>query len=324
MIYAPVMIPTCNRYEHLKECIESLKKNKYATKTEIYISVDYPPAERYFVGYDEVINYVKELQHSSEFACVNVYVQKKNLGPFNNLDFLEKEIKKKYDRAIISEDDNVFAPNFLEYCDYYLEKYKDDPRVYMVCGHQPYGKLDTDASAVLLGFMEPYGMGVWFEKYDAILNWLQAPNIYKQISSISKGAKFRRKHKTAFNLMVSGFLEDPRFPYVQENGDAMRIDVFNNMYMILEGLVSVFPSCNLVENNGNDGSGVNCGVKSSEHVVIAGANLIFDLDGREPVMKISAPKPETNGMFGWLRIQKPLLMYILFLMKHGRKWKQYD
>ena len=48
-VYAPVCIPTCNRYNKLKKCIESLIANKEAKKTELYISVDYPPEERFLV-----------------------------------------------------------------------------------------------------------------------------------------------------------------------------------------------------------------------------------------------------------------------------------
>lgn len=37
MVYAPVCIPTLNRYEHLKELIESLQQNSWAQYTDLYI-----------------------------------------------------------------------------------------------------------------------------------------------------------------------------------------------------------------------------------------------------------------------------------------------
>ncbi len=52
--YAPVAIPTLNRIDHLKRCISSLAKNEYAKYTNIYISVDYPPNEKYLDGYNEI------------------------------------------------------------------------------------------------------------------------------------------------------------------------------------------------------------------------------------------------------------------------------
>ena len=41
----PIIIPTLCRYEHFARCIESLKENKYAQYTDIYIGIDYPITE---------------------------------------------------------------------------------------------------------------------------------------------------------------------------------------------------------------------------------------------------------------------------------------
>ena len=60
MIYAPVAVWTLNRYEHLRCCIDSLKKNKYAIDTEVYISLDFPPSEGYQEGYDKVRAYLHQ------------------------------------------------------------------------------------------------------------------------------------------------------------------------------------------------------------------------------------------------------------------------
>ena len=37
-IYAPVVIPTLNRFEHLRNCIESLKRCSGADQTEVIIN----------------------------------------------------------------------------------------------------------------------------------------------------------------------------------------------------------------------------------------------------------------------------------------------
>lgn len=41
--YAPVIIPTLNRYVHLKRCVDSLAKCTHAPDTELIIGLDYPP-----------------------------------------------------------------------------------------------------------------------------------------------------------------------------------------------------------------------------------------------------------------------------------------
>ncbi len=48
--YAPVLIPTLNRYEHFKRCLESLELCTGADKTDVYVGLDFPPSEKYHKG----------------------------------------------------------------------------------------------------------------------------------------------------------------------------------------------------------------------------------------------------------------------------------
>ena len=40
--YYPIVIPTLNRYEHFKKCVESLARNTHADKTELIVGVRLP------------------------------------------------------------------------------------------------------------------------------------------------------------------------------------------------------------------------------------------------------------------------------------------
>ena len=50
MIYAPIYIPTLCRYEHFKQCIESLAQCEGASETEVYVALDYPAKESHLEG----------------------------------------------------------------------------------------------------------------------------------------------------------------------------------------------------------------------------------------------------------------------------------
>ena len=58
--YAPVLIPTLNRYEHFKRCLESLEKCTGAEHTEIFVALDYPPSEKYKEGWSKICKYLEE------------------------------------------------------------------------------------------------------------------------------------------------------------------------------------------------------------------------------------------------------------------------
>lgn len=51
MNYAPVIIPTLNRYDHFIKCLESLEKCSGAEYTEVFVALDFPPSNKYIEGW---------------------------------------------------------------------------------------------------------------------------------------------------------------------------------------------------------------------------------------------------------------------------------
>ena len=72
---APILIPTCNRISHLKDLINSIKKNEGVQNTELYISVDYPPSKKYENGYAEVVDDCESLKYDDSFKKVHLFIQ---------------------------------------------------------------------------------------------------------------------------------------------------------------------------------------------------------------------------------------------------------
>lgn len=70
MIYAPIYIPTLCRYEHFKQCIESLAQCDGASETEVYVALDYPAKESHLEGYEKIKTYLEGREHDvQETAC---------------------------------------------------------------------------------------------------------------------------------------------------------------------------------------------------------------------------------------------------------------
>lgn len=164
MVYAPVIIPTLNRDVHLKRCIESLQKNGWAHLTELYISLDYPPAEKYVEGYQKVREFLEA--GIEGFKEVHIYFQEENLGAGGNTDFLyDRVVESGYKRYIYSEDDNEFSPNFLEYMDKCLEYFEKDEKALGVCAAQKDDAWCANGGNIILQSICPvYGLGMWIEK----------------------------------------------------------------------------------------------------------------------------------------------------------------
>ena len=172
---APVTIPTLCRYEHFKRCIETLSRCTLAGKTEVYVALDYPAKESHWGGYNKIKDYL--LSHKEDnlgFKKLIVIQRSRNygLGEEGNIMTLRKEIFSRYDRVITSEDDNEFSPNFLVYMNKGLEKFKDNPDIFAICGfyhgedlgdyqHNYYVDYGTCA----------WGIAYWKDKYEKFLDF---------------------------------------------------------------------------------------------------------------------------------------------------------
>ena len=169
MIYAPIFIPTLCRYEHFKQCIESLAQCDGASETEVYVALDYPAEESHLEGYEKIKTYL-ETAGNMTFKKLHVHKRERNygLGLHGNSATMREYITERYDRFIISEDHNVFVPNFLLYMNTCLEQYKDDPDVIAVCGYSYPVEWDVSEGATVLKQqinVSTWGVGFWSEKY---------------------------------------------------------------------------------------------------------------------------------------------------------------
>ena len=164
--YAPVIIPTLNRYEHLKQLVDSLKQCEEAKYTELVLGLDYPPAERYKGGYNKVKEYLPTI---SGFGKVTILDTDINLGFDKNYERLRNYVwEHGYDSYIFSEDDNIFAPSFLSYLNWGLKTFKDDSSVLAICSYREIDEPipDYPNNFYKAGGVRPYGFGIWKDRWE--------------------------------------------------------------------------------------------------------------------------------------------------------------
>lgn len=250
MIYAPVYIPTLNRYEHFKECLESLERCTGADKTTVYIGLDYPPSEKYIDGWRKIDGYLREKECFNKFAQLVVFRRKHNCGvgnPNSNAMLLKGYVSEKHDRWISSEDDNVFSPNFLEYINKGLEKYENDPTIFAIVGYShPYHfkylqnnhfRHNTDLSA--------WGFGQWKNKWDDFTQYIENQGLRKSFSL--RNVVKAKRHGW---LRLFDYLH-----YCHHRGYIWLTDGVMSTYMIVNDKYVIVPTLSKVRNNGWDGSG---------------------------------------------------------------------
>lgn len=294
MIFAPIIITTLNRYQHFKRLIESLRSNGWADKADVFVSIDFPPSEKYKEGYEKIISYVKD--GFDEFHSFNVYYQDHNLSPYGNTSFLLNKIKQKgYDRFILLEDDNEAAPNFIEYMNKGLEKFEEDESVIGVCGNdrvilsnqfEDHGEGNYRFSRYMT-----YGWATWMKVSDMLFEKCQNGYFFQMARSFNMMLKLIKTDKALYRRYVIDLLYRNPIYYFKET--LYPIDTVYNIYMALFDKVVIVPNISKMRNYGYDGSGVG-GIRDEE--LLDGARQIldinknFDFDNHKPCINIEETK----------------------------------
>ena len=253
MQYAPILIPTLNRYEHLRQCLESLSRCTWADQSEVFVALDYPPSQKYVEGLQKNKEFLDSCGDMG-FKKLHVIERDHNYGIWNpgdegNLYSLVKWIEDRYDRYIASEDDNVFSPNFLEYMNKGLEQFEDDYEVLNLCAFRWWFPLKCDNNTFFRSSVSctPWGMGYWTKKQKAI------PKLdYKWFRSQLSISNLIKVYKNSGPGFMNTFVE-------LSNADkrhAVPVDTHVGIYMILAGMHQIIPMESLVRNIGLDGTGV--------------------------------------------------------------------
>lgn len=259
MLYAPVVIGTLSRFEHFKRCIKSLEDNSWAKFTEIYISVDYPPENKYIEGNNAIIEFLKK--HKMNFYKTNIIYQNENLGATENYEFLVALAFEHYDRVIVLEDDIEVSPNFLEYMDKALEFGSEKEEVFCVSTGTRWLKIPEkmNGTAYMVQNGES-GYGIYRDKRKKMMEEVTEQWLEALIHDSRKMIKIFKNNKSFFYLFINNYvINQDRNLYFRKDGTVRTIDIVNQIYTIVNNMCGILPTVVKCRNWGLDGSGQNAG-----------------------------------------------------------------
>ena len=246
--YAPIIIPTLNRYEHLKRCVESLANNTDADKTELVIGLDYPPAEKYIEGYNKIKEYLPSI---TGFAKVTILDTPNNIGAVNNVMRLQDYVRSEgYDAFICTEDDNEFSPNYLQYTNWGLRTFKDDKSISYVCGFKRVDVSWLKNNVYKYPRENGWGVATWFDRLDKERSYYDLNKLRTIVDRMTIKVLLTDEVKVA-----SSVLEMIKTGYIL--GDTIP-SLFPK-----EERYCLFPKVSMVRNYGHDGSGLHGGTNKT-------------------------------------------------------------
>ena len=246
--FAPVLIPTLNRFIHLRSCILSLLDCEGVDKTDLFIALDYPSKDSHWEGYNKIVNFLDVL---IGFKSITIIKREVNFGASENILDGYNIIFKNYSRLILSEDDNIFSKDFLIYMNKTLELYEYDLNVFSVSGYNYPINMPNhyDKNIYLWCGFSAWGVGLWRDKFQKI-NFSE-DDVRNSVLSFFRKLNRVRKFNEIANIYIPSLIH-------MTKGKMIHGDIYISLYQFLHNMNSVFPVISRVRNIGNDGSGVNC------------------------------------------------------------------
>ena len=243
MSHAPILLFTYNRLNHTRRCIESLQQNSLSAESELFIYSDAAKSE----DQETAVQAVRQYLHTIDgFKQITFIERSENWGLARNIiDGVTTQVNR-YGKVIVLEDDLVVAPHFLEFMNEALETYKDEPRV----GHIQacdFTKEPTLPDTFLIKWTGSWGWATWDRAWKHF-----NPNgkeLLQELEARKLTYTFDFNGKYGFTRMLRRQIAG------QNNSWAIRW----NASLFLKDIFSLNVGRSLVQNEGFDGSGTNCG-----------------------------------------------------------------
>ena len=240
---APILLFVYNRPEHTQRCIESLKRNSLATDSTLYIYADGAKNDIQQAAVNEVRSYIHTIRGFKETIIIE---RDENWGLARNIiDGVTTQVNQ-YGRVIVLEDDLVVAPYFLQFMNDALETYQDEPKV----GHIQACDFTQDPSlpdTFLIKWTGSWGWATWDRAWKHF-----NPNgkeLLQELEQRKLTRTFDFNGKYGFTRMLRRQIKG------KNNSWAIRW----NASLFLKDILSLNVGRSLVQNEGFDGSGTNCG-----------------------------------------------------------------
>jgi len=260
MKYAPVIITTLSRHKHFKKCIESLRDCYGSEMTDVFIAIDNHYDNEILMNRKIILNFLKDF---SGFKSINIIKREKNFGVPGNIISILDEVLMSYDRFIITEDDNEFSKDFLNFINNGLQEYYAREDIFAICGYvYPTSLLSYQKDNLCFGYQgfSAWGWGGWRHKYKEV-SWDHSyiKNLTNKLINTNK-------------ISAPHIISDAKNIFTTRK---ITRDTIFCMHQYEKNMFSIFPFITRVRNLGHDGSGENCSEGGNE---IYSAQKIYDQD----------------------------------------------
>lgn len=238
----PVLLIAFNRPDTTIKVMETLKM---VQPKKLYVAIDGPrlgrPEEAALV--EEVIKITKNISWECE---AHYLIREQNVGCKNGVSGAISWVFETAEKAIIIEDDIIAVPEFFNFAEELLERYKNDERIGMISANN-YTPVSSSSDYLLTNYGHIWGWATWkrvWEKFDVAV-----PQIYSALENNLPEMEFASKReKRYFKKRLI------KLATQLKNNTENTWDHQFGFFRFQSKLRSIVPSVNLASNIGENSS----------------------------------------------------------------------
>lgn len=244
MPLAPILLFVYNRPEHVKRTLSALEQNILAKESELFIYSDAARSPQDETAVAEVRKIIRTALPF--FKQVNIIERETNWGLARSIiDGVTTQINH-YERVIVLEDDLIVAPYFLKFMNDALDTYQHEEKV----GHIQACDFTQDTSLP----------DTFLIKWTGSWGWATWKRAWKYFNPDGKALlEELQRRKLTYTFDFNGKYGYTRMLRRQTEGKNNSWAIRWNASLFLNDILSLNVGKSLVQNEGFDGSGTNCG-----------------------------------------------------------------
>jgi len=238
---APIALFVYNRPEHTRRTLAYLKNNQLADESRLYIFSDAAKTPADAANVEEVRELIKQVEG---FKSIKITERKENIGLANSIIAGVSQLVNQYGKVIVFEDDLLASPYTLTYFNQALDKYAKQDKVMHIGAYMfPLQDAATLPETFFFRAATSWGWATW----DRAWKYFE-PDVNKLIEQFDQPKILRFSIEGNMNF----WKQIQEFKNGKNNSWAIRwyASIF------LRGGLTLNPAKSLIENIGNDGSGI--------------------------------------------------------------------
>ncbi|MDB5111828.1 MAG: hypothetical protein JWR67_2942 [Mucilaginibacter sp.] len=250
---APIALFVYNRPEHTRRTLNYLKKNLLAEESRLFIFSDAAKTDAEQAKVEQVRNLIREV---SGFKSVKVMERKQNFGLANSIITGVTQLVNEYGKVIVFEDDLLSSPFTLQYFNDGLNRYAKEEKV-MHIGAYMYNLADKSLPETFFyRAASSWGWATWARAWKHF-----EPDIDQLIPQFDA----QKINQFSIENTMNFWKQVQEFKAGKNNSWAIRwyASIF------LKGGLTLNPSRSLINNIGNDGTGIHSNPENMYQVKIS-------------------------------------------------------